>query len=164
MSMAPSGAATGVMRPRMEQTAPAISSTVSPRTRSAIRKPPICDGVASPDMMMSKARSASARVSRSPAATLPIKPFMSAMSGGLPAHARIEGAGDLQEIPEDAVAVLRRDALGMELHAVHRVAAVAYAHDNAVRRAGGLDQIGRHAFGRDGQGMIAGRLERAVDA
>ena len=40
---------------RMVATAPEISSTVSPRTRSAIRKPPIWLGVASPDMMMSNA-------------------------------------------------------------------------------------------------------------
>ena len=46
---------------------------------------------------------------------------MSAMSGGLPARARVEGAGDLEEILQDAVAVLRGDAFRMELHAVHRV-------------------------------------------
>ena len=79
MSMAPGGALTGVMRPRMEATAPAISSTLSPLTRSAMRKPPIWLGVAPPDMMMSKACSASWRVSCAPEAALAMKVFMSAM-------------------------------------------------------------------------------------
>ena len=57
------GASIGSALARMARAAPVISSTVSPRTRSAIRKPPICAGVALPDMMMSKARSASASLS-----------------------------------------------------------------------------------------------------
>ncbi len=60
VSMAPGGASIATAFARMIRAAPAISSTVSPRTRSAIRKPPICDGVASPLMMMSNAASASA--------------------------------------------------------------------------------------------------------
>ena len=42
---------------RMVRAAPVISSTVSPRTRSAIRKAPICAGVRFPDIMISKAAS-----------------------------------------------------------------------------------------------------------
>ena len=61
VSMAPAGASMRVILPRMARTAPVISSTVSPRTRSAIRKPPICDGVALPDIMMSNAASACSR-------------------------------------------------------------------------------------------------------
>ena len=71
MSIAPSGARTRVIFERMTATAAVISSTVSPRVRSAIRKPPIWAGVASPDMIASKAPSASVRV-RGPSAALPI--------------------------------------------------------------------------------------------
>ena len=52
----------------------AISCTVSPRVRSAIRKPPIWLGVASPSNSASKAVSASAGVSARSAAT-PIRGF-----------------------------------------------------------------------------------------
>ena len=41
---------------RMVMTPPVNSSTVSPRRRSAMRSAPICDGVASPDIMTSNAR------------------------------------------------------------------------------------------------------------
>ena len=68
VSIAPAGASTGSILARMVRTAPVISATVSPRTRSAIRKPPICDGVASPDIMMPKAASACSSVSRPPLA------------------------------------------------------------------------------------------------
>ena len=51
-SMASGGAATRSILARMAVTAPVISSTVSPRTRSAISSAPICDGVASPDIML----------------------------------------------------------------------------------------------------------------
>ena len=57
---------------RIAETAPVISSTVSPRTRSAISRPPICDGVASPDIMLSKADAASSRDSVAPVATFPM--------------------------------------------------------------------------------------------
>ncbi len=49
-----------------------ISSTVSPRTLSAIRKPPIWLGVASPDMMISNAARASSNVRDWPLAVLAI--------------------------------------------------------------------------------------------
>jgi hypothetical protein len=52
MSMASAGASTRSIFSRMISTAPVISSTVSPRTRSAISNPPIWAGVASPDIMM----------------------------------------------------------------------------------------------------------------
>ena len=56
----------------MADTAPVISSTVSPRTRSAISSPPICEGVASPDIMLSKADAASSRDNVAPVATFPM--------------------------------------------------------------------------------------------
>src|SRR6516162_9581219 len=58
VSIAPGGASTTSALARMIRAAPAISSTVSPRTRSAIRKAPICDAVAFPLMMISNAASA----------------------------------------------------------------------------------------------------------
>ena len=47
-SMASSGASTVSISARMAVTAPVISSTVSPRTRSPISSAPICDGVRRP--------------------------------------------------------------------------------------------------------------------
>ena len=72
MSTASAGASTRSIFPRIAATAPVISSTVSPRTRSAINSPPICEGVASPDIMLSKAEAASSRDSVAPVATLPM--------------------------------------------------------------------------------------------
>src|SRR3979409_2243145 len=60
-STAPTGALTRSILARIAVTAPVISSTVSPRTRSAISNPPICEGVASPDIMLSTAAAASSR-------------------------------------------------------------------------------------------------------
>src|SRR5947209_8240497 len=71
-STASGGALTRSILARIADTAPVISSTVSPRTRSAISKPPICDGVASPDIMLSKADAASSRVRVAPVATFPM--------------------------------------------------------------------------------------------
>ena len=73
-SMASGGAATFCILARMVLTAPVISSTVSPRTRNAISRPPICEGVASPDIMRSKARAASSRVNAVPDAVLAMSP------------------------------------------------------------------------------------------
>src|ERR1700723_3594852 len=69
-STAPAGASTFSILARTADTAPVISSTVSPRTRSAINRPPNCDGVASPDIIRSKAAAASSRESVAPVATL----------------------------------------------------------------------------------------------
>jgi hypothetical protein len=65
---------------RMVVAAPVISSTVSPRTLSAIRKPPICEGVALPDMTISKACSAWLWLSERPDATIASKALRSIMS------------------------------------------------------------------------------------
>src|SRR6186713_1614864 len=71
-STASAGALTRSILLRIADTAPVISSTVSPRTRSAINSPPICEGVASPDIMLSKAEAASSRDSVAPVATFPM--------------------------------------------------------------------------------------------
>ena len=74
------GAVTRSILARIADTAPVISSTVSPRTRSAIKSPPICEGVASPDIMASKAEAASSRDSVAPVATFPIIDFRSSIA------------------------------------------------------------------------------------
>ena len=71
-STASAGASTRSILARIADTAPVISSTVSPRTRSAISNPPICEGVASPDIMLSNADAASSRDSVAPVATFPM--------------------------------------------------------------------------------------------
>ena len=71
-STASAGALTRSILARIAETAPVISSTVSPRTRSAISSPPICEGVASPDIMLSKAEAASSRDRVAPVATFPM--------------------------------------------------------------------------------------------
>src|SRR4051794_14239006 len=149
--MASGGASTRSIFDRMMATAPAISSTVSPRTRSAMTKPPICDGVASPDIITSKAASASSRVNALPPATLPISPLKSVISPGpgracgalrlclfsapscnaaLDPVTRVPGGSDIEEILQDLVPVLRCDRLGVELHAVDGQAAMHHAHDH----------------------------------
>jgi hypothetical protein len=81
VSIAPGGAAIATAFDRMMRAAPAISSTDSPRTRSAIRKAPICEGVASPLMMMSNARSASPSPRLLPCATRASSDLKSVVDG-----------------------------------------------------------------------------------
>src|SRR6202140_663463 len=71
-AIAPAGAVARSILLRIADTAPVISSTVSPRTLSAISNPPICEGVASPDIMLSKADAASSRDNVAPVATFPM--------------------------------------------------------------------------------------------
>ena len=80
VSMAPGGASMVSILARMARAAPVISSTVSPRTRKAMSRPPIWLGVASPDMMISKASSACALVKASPLAASPMRLFRSRVS------------------------------------------------------------------------------------
>src|ERR1700737_4547655 len=79
-STALGGALTRSILPRIADTAPVSSSTVSPRTRSAISNPPICEGVASPDIMLSQADAASSRDSGGPVATFPMIDFRSSIA------------------------------------------------------------------------------------
>src|SRR4029077_10555025 len=79
-STASGGAVTRSILLRIAATAPVISSTVSPRTRSAISRPPICEGVASPDITASNAEAASSRDSVAPVATFPMIDFRSSIA------------------------------------------------------------------------------------
>src|SRR4051812_43721879 len=65
-----------------------------------------------------------------------------------------EVARDLQEIVEEGVAVLRSDALGMELHAMHGMGPVHYALDHAILGCRGDFQACRHGGRIDGQRVI----------
>ena len=69
VSMVPSGASMRSARARIACAPPVISSTLSPRTRSAMRKPPICAGVATPSIIASKAARDSSTESAAPSAT-----------------------------------------------------------------------------------------------
>ena len=77
VSMVPSGASMRSARARIACAPPVISSTLSPRTRSAMRKPPICDGVAAPSIIASKAARDSSTESTAPPATRPMSALKS---------------------------------------------------------------------------------------
>ncbi len=66
MSSAPAGASTGVIAARMASAAPMISSIVSPRSLSPMRKAPSCAGVASPRKIRENAAFASSRARGAP--------------------------------------------------------------------------------------------------
>src|SRR5215470_18471074 len=97
ISIASGGAMTRSILERIADTAPVISSTVSPRTRSAINSPPICEGVASPDIMASKAEADSSRDSVAPVATLPMIDLRSSIAWFSGNHSVTGGAGHLRE-------------------------------------------------------------------
>src|SRR5271166_3741544 len=165
MSIASAGALTAIILARIAETAPVISSTLSPRTLSAIRKPPICDGVTSPDSIESNASSASARASVAPAATLAIRGLKDSMSRRRLARppARAEGRGQVEEVAQDLTAVLARDALGVELDAVDRTVPVGDRHDEAVVGLGADLELRRRGRSVDDERMVARRLERPVE-
>src|ERR1700756_4826340 len=95
MSTASGGAVTRSIFERIADTAPVISSTVSPRTRNAINSPPICEGVASPDIRLSKADFASSRDSVAPVATLPMIDLRSSIAAIT--QLLLAGTGHLRE-------------------------------------------------------------------
>src|SRR5262245_15054777 len=174
--MASGGADTRSILSRITVTAPVISSTVSPRTRSAIKSPPICEGVASPDIMRSKPRAASSRVSEAPVAALAMSALKSSVTVASlgraaarlaprpPVGVGVPGHGQIEEILQNDMAVLGRDAFRMELHAMHREGLVCEAHDQLVIGLGDSCQLVRHGATIDHQRMVARGLEWAVDA
>src|SRR4029079_3855442 len=169
VSMAPSGARTVSTLARMARAAPAISSTVSPRTRSPMTSALICAGVAAPDITRSKASAASSWVRLLPAAILAMAPrrspriavrastgsegtdrFSWARRSRAPLH-----SGKIEEVGDELMPVRVRDALGVELNSVHGIALVLQAHDHAVGGLGGdLQHIGK-APPLDHEGVVA---------
>ena len=89
VSIAPSGTLTGTARARSARAAPAISSTVSPRTRSPMSSAPSCASVAPPDMISSKACADSNCVSVWPEAILASAALTSA-GGTVPSTSKLE--------------------------------------------------------------------------
>src|SRR4051794_6617272 len=152
----------------MVVTAPVISSTVSPRSRSPISRPPICEGVASPDIMWSNALADSSRDSVAPVATLPMSDLKSSMLSSMrlaaPAGLRVPGRGEIEKILQNRVAVFGRDAFGMKLHAMNRQRLVRSAHHQAVACLGGDGEFVRKSGAVDHERMITRCLERAIDA
>src|SRR4029079_475660 len=133
VSMAPFGALTLIALARIARAAPAISSMVSPRTRMPISSDPIWASVPAPDIINAKASAASSCVSVSPDATLRMAPRRSSIAA-LPCTIGLEGTDGVsrfhaarapvdprkvEEIREQLMAVLRGDALGMELYPVN---------------------------------------------
>src|SRR5215469_4846795 len=171
VSIDPSGARTGVARALSARAAPAISSTVSPLTRIPISSALICASVARPDMIRSKASAASAWVRLCPEATLAMALLRSAVPE-VSASAGLEDTGcfsvrraprtpldtrKVEEIGKQLMAMLRGDALRVELHPMHRVALVLEAHDHPVSRLSrNLEGIGEREP-LDDERMIARR-------
>src|ERR1700690_612299 len=178
-STASGGAFTPSILARIVVTAPVISSTVSPRTRKPISSAPICEGVASPDIMLSKAEDASARVRLAPVATLAMSALKSSAMGltrygggrlarrnsaRFPPALLVPGGGEIEKILQYQMAVLGGDTLGMELHAVHRQGGMRQAHHQTVVGFGVDGELARHAGAFDHERMIARGVERPVDA
>src|SRR5262245_39686588 len=179
-SIAPGGALTPSILLRIVVTAPVISSTVSPRTRSAIRSPPICDGVASPDIMRSKAAAASSRVRVAPVATLAMSALKSSATSGPSSRqmesgrrARRRGARPVPRVPrcsnikkvfEHKAAVLGGNAFGMKLNSVDRQVAMHDPHHKAIGTFRVDCQITRHTGALHHQRMVARCLQRSINA
>src|SRR5215212_1591352 len=72
--------------------------------------------------------------------------------------------GQLEKVLQQQMAVLRRDAFRMELHAVHGKRLVREAHDQAVAGFGSDAERVRHGVTVDHQRVVARCLERTVDA
>ena len=137
---------TGRTCSRIASAQPAISSAVSPFSRSATRKPPICAGVASPRMI-------SCITSRACVAREVVAVEQS--------RERAPGSSS-EEVPPEKICSQsrperREHALGMELDAFDRQLAVADAHHLAVGRPRGDLQLVRD---RDrGERVVAAGLE-----
>src|SRR5262245_4204760 len=169
ISTASSGTATRCMRARSICAAPVISSTVSPRTLSAIRKAPICAGVAAPAVIWSSAVRLSSSLQVAPGETFWVSWRNScegwrsmAISGGVSSGATVatsrSSACQFEEVGEQRMAMLGGDAFGMELHAMHRVPLVRQPHDQSLA-GGGDDEIVGQTVAINDQGMIARHLE-----
>src|SRR6516225_1331994 len=180
-SIASGGACTRSIFARMTLTAPVISSTLSPRTRNAINSAPICDGVASPDIICSKAAAASSHVSAAPVATLAMSGLNSTVTarpsidpcprrtrggwiGAAPSGRCVPRGGEVEKILQQQMTLLGGDAFGMKLHAVHRQLSMRKPHHEAVLGFGGECQIARYGLALDHQRMIPRRFERRIDA
>src|SRR5262245_29235285 len=169
MSTASSGTATRIMRARSIWAAPVISSTVSPRTRSAIRKAPICAGVAAPAVIWSRAVRISCSLSVAPCETFWIRCRNSwegwasmvascRMAGGVNIATPRRETGEIEEVGEQRVSVLGGDALRVELYTIDGMRLVLQPHDEPVGFRGHHEVL-RQAGALDDQGVVARDFE-----
>ena len=166
MSTAPDGAVTGVILARIMRAAPVSSSTVSPRTRSAIRKAPIWAGVAAP--AVADQHALHDRFIEGCARGESADDALDLGSGHRPTLRRRRAGRAMRrrglrpassKLASSAWPCSRGDALEVELHGVHRMRAVLQAHDDAV---GGLAvdlQVWGQARALDDQRVVARHLE-----
>jgi hypothetical protein len=75
-----------------------------------------------------------------------------------------EVARDVEEVLQQSVTVLARDALGVELHPVERIGPVLHSHDEAVVGRRRDLEVGGQGLAPDDQRMVARRLESRVEA
>src|SRR3954469_5240984 len=118
---------------------PAISATVSPFVRSAIRNAAVSASDAFPDMTSRSTREASSADRSSPDATRSIASVTTALG--------------IEEVAEQRLARVGQDRLRMELHTLRRELAVAQPH-HGVAGAGRHLQLGGHV-GVDDERVVA---------
>ena len=110
---------TGTASSRIVRASPAISWTVSPFVRSAIRKAAVCASEASPSMISRSTRAASSAHRSSPPARRSI--------------ASVRTGCQARKLRSMLLAVGREHRLRVELHALDGQLAVAQAHDHVAR-------------------------------
>src|SRR3954453_10172497 len=120
---------TGVASSRMVRASPVISSTVSPLARRAISSAAAWASEALPSITSRSTRAAESAVRSSPSARRSI--------------ASVRGGLGIQEVAEQALAVLGQDRLRVELHALGGQVAVAERHHRAIRLRRALEAVGQ---------------------
>src|ERR1700742_3342298 len=139
---------TGTARSRIVRARPAISPTVSPFVRSAIRNAAACTSEAPPSMISASTCAASSALRSSPRATRSI--------------AAVSVASGIEEVAQQPFAVGGQDGLGVELDALGGQLAVARAHDHGAGARGDLELVGQ--VGSDDQRVVATVHERGFEA
>src|SRR5262249_39168833 len=133
---------------------------------------PICEGVASPDIICSKAAEASSRDSAAPVAALAMIDLSSTTIEVIMARSSIDPrrrlaigrapraassgrfvpcGGNVQEILQQQMAVLGRDAFRMKLHPVNRKPPMRDTHHKVIVRLRRYIEFGWHGFTFDNQ-------------
>src|SRR5262245_23458476 len=82
----------------------------------------------------------------------------------MPPGRSVPGCGHVEKVPQDEMAMLRGDALGVKLNAVHRKRAMRKPHDQAIIGLGRYRKLVRQARSFDHERMVARSPERRIDA
>src|SRR5918994_4580990 len=127
---------------------PAISPTVSPLVRRAMRNAAAWASEASPSMITRSTREAWSAGRSSPLATRSM--------------ASVRTLFGIEEVAEQLVAVWREHRLGVELHPLERQLAVAQAHDHVARARRYLELVGKLRV--HDEGVVATDHERRFEA